>query len=217
MKTDAQLKTDVISELEWDPVINPTNVGVAVRNGIVTLTGHLGTFAEKHAIERAVQRVSGVKATAVELDVVLSPDHHRSDADIAAAAETAIRWNSLLPTDRVRLKVEKGWITLSGEVDWDFQRTRAEKVVRPLIGVVGVSNSLTLRSKVAPANITNRIRDALTRQVEREANAIDVKVTGDSVTLRGKVHSWTERAAAQGAAWSAAGIRQVVNELEVVD
>ncbi len=215
MKSDAQLKRDITSELEWDPSVNATNVGVAVKEGVVTLTGHLETYAEKHAIERAVQRVEGVQALAVELDVKLDPGHQRSDSDIAAAAESALQWHALVPDDRVRVKVEKGWVTLSGEVDWEFQRASAEKAVRPLTGVVGLSNAITLKVKTTPGNISTRISDALARQAEREAKGIEVKVSGSVVTLSGKVHSWAERTAAQGAAWSAPGITQVVNRLSV--
>ena len=215
MKTDAQLKMDITSELEWDPSINATNVGVAVKEGVVTLSGHLDTYAEKHAIERAVQRVEGVQALAVELDVKLDPGHKRSDSDIAAAAESALQWHALVPEDRVRVKVEKGWVTLTGEVDWEFQRASAEKAVRALTGVVGLSNGITLKVKTTPANISTRIRDALARQAEREAKDIEVSVSGSVVTLSGKVHSWAERTAAQGAAWSAPGITQVVNRLSV--
>ncbi|MDE2300016.1 MAG: BON domain-containing protein, partial [Burkholderiales bacterium] len=169
MKSDAQLKTDVAAELEWDPSINATNVGVAVKDGVVTLTGHLDTYAEKYAIERALQRVQGVKAIALELDVKLASSHVRSDSEIAAAAESAFKWHALIPAERIRVKVEKGWVTLTGEVDWEYQRREAEKAVRPLTGVVAVTNSITLKRNVAPANITHRIRDALTRQAEREA------------------------------------------------
>ena len=215
MKTDAQLKLDVSNELEWEPSINATNVGVAVKNGVVTLTGHLDTYAEKYAIERAVQRVQGVKAVAVELDVKLALDHKRSDSEIAAAAESAFTWHGMIPEERVRVKVERGWVTLSGEVDWEYQRRSAYSAVRPLIGVVGVTNNITLKPQITPAQVTNRIRDALARQAEREAKNVEVMVSGAKVTLRGKVHSWAERAAVQGAAWAAPGITQVVNELVV--
>lgn len=215
MKTDAQLKADISAELEWDPSIHAANVGVAVKEGVVTLTGHLETYAEKYAIERAVQRVEGVQAVAIELDVKLDPGHKRSDADIAAAAESALQWHSLVPEDRIKVMVEKGWVTLTGEVDWEFQRASAEKAVRPLTGVVGLSNGITLKLKAAPGNVSARIRDALARQAEREAKAIEVTISGSVVTLRGRVHSWAERAAAQGAAWSAPGITQVINQLSV--
>ena len=215
MKTDAQLKTDVTNELEWDPSIRASQVGVAVQNGVVTLTGHLETFAEKHAVERAVQRVQGVKALAIELDVKLSPDHRRSDSEIAQAAEAALRWHALVPADRVRVKVEKGWVWLDGELDWEFQRQAAQKAMRTLTGVVGVSNGITLKPSVTPGDVKLRIHDALARHAEREARNIEVLVNGSTVTLRGRVDTWADRAAAQGAAWSAPGIGLVVNELVV--
>lgn len=215
MKTDAQLKTDVTHELEWDPSIRASQVGVAVQNGVVTLTGHLETFAEKHAVERAVQRVQGVKALAVELDVKLSPDHRRSDSEIAQAAGAALRWHALVPPERVRVKVEKGWVWLDGELDWEFQRQAAQKAMRTLTGVVGVSNGITLKPSVAPGDVRQRIHDALARHAEREARNIEVAVSGSTVTLRGRVDTWADRAAAQGAAWSAPGIGLVVNHLVV--
>jgi osmotically-inducible protein OsmY len=186
-----------------------------VKDGVVTLTGHLDTFAEKFAIERAVQRVQGVKAVAVELDVKLAPSHKRSDTEIAQAAESGMRWHSAVPDDRVQIKVEQGWVTLSGELDWEFQRDSAYKAVRTLTGVVGVTNLILLKPCVAPADISSRIRDALTRHAEREAKHIEVNVVGSTVTLRGHVDSWAERKTAQGAAWAAPGITSVVNRLAV--
>lgn len=215
MKTDAQLKNDVTRELEWDPAINANQVGVIAKAGVVTLTGHLETYAEKAAVERTVQRVEGVRALAMELDVKLAPNHHRSDAEIAEAAETSLRWHALVPSDRIRAKVEKGWLTLSGDVDWDYQRRSAEKAVRALTGVVGVSNNITIRTTATPTNIATRIREALERHAEREAKRIEVDVSGTTVTLRGRVESWEERQAAYGAAWAAPGIDRVVNELTV--
>jgi osmotically-inducible protein OsmY len=215
MKSDTQLKKDIESELEWDASVNATQVGVAVKDGVVTLTGHLDSFAQKYAAERAAQRVEGVKALAVELDVRLAASHKRNDAEIAAAAESALKWHALVPDDRVKVMAEKGWITLSGEVDWDYQRSAAMKAVHALTGVVGVTNAITLKPQVTPANITQRIQSALERQAEREAKGIEVMVSGHAVTLKGKVHSFAERAAAQGAAWSAPGISSVINELRI--
>jgi len=215
MKTDAQLKTDVTNELEWDPSINAANVGVSAKGGVVTLTGHLDTFAEKYAIERAVKRVEGVRAVAIELDVKLAPRHKRSDSEIAAAAESAFKWSVFVPADRLRVTVDAGWVTLTGEVDWEYQRSNAEKAVRALTGVLGVTNSITIKPAVAPANVKSRIHDALARHAEREAKNIEVLVTGSTVTLRGRVDTWAERAASQGAAWAAPGVSQVINELKV--
>ena len=200
MKTDDQLKTDIQHELDWDPAIHASQVGVAVKEGVVTLSGHLETYAEKFAIEKAVGRVQGVKAMAVETDVKLAPNHRRSDTDIAAAAEAAFQWHAQIPADRIQVRVEKGWVTLRGEVDWDYQRQEAAKAVRALTGVVGLSNTISLKAAVAPNHVAKRIRDALTRHAQREAEDIKVEVKGSVATLRGLVDSWPERSAAFGAA-----------------
>ena len=203
------------ADLESDPSINASHVGVAAADGVVTLTGHLSTFAEKYAIERALQRVEGVKAIALEVDVKLEPGHKRSDSEIAGAVESALSWHALVPAERIQAKVEKGWVTLKGEVDWEYQRQNAEKAVRPLTGVVGVSNLVTLKPSVTPAKVADRIRDAMARHAEREAKHIEVMVSGSAVTLRGTVDSWAERNAAFGASWSAPGVLSVVNEIKV--
>ena len=215
IKSDKTLQQDVIDELAWDPSIKATKIGVAVKDGIVTLTGHLDTYAEKEAAMRALRRVTGVKAIAVELDVKLSAEHERSDTDIANSVETALKWNTSIPADAIRATVEHGWVTLDGEVEWDFQRRSAEKAIRPLIGVVGITNQVKLRAKPVAADISRQIEDALKRQAIREAQHIKISVDGSTVTLSGPVHSWHERVAAQGVAWSAPGVRTVVNELRV--
>ena len=215
MKTDADLKRDVTAELAWDPAVMSTAIGVAVKDGVVTLTGHLETFAEKHAAARALRRVAGVKAIALELDVELSPDHKRSNTDIATSAEEALKWNTRVQLEAIRLTVDHGWVTLQGEVEWDYQRRSVEKTIRPLMGVVGISNEITLRAKPKASDLSRKIEEALTRQALREAKHIQVDVDGTTVTLSGKVHSWQERDAAQGVAWSAPGVHAVVNELRV--
>lgn len=214
MKTDLQLKKDVEAELNWDPAVNAAAIGVSAKNGVVTLTGHIETYAEKLAAEKALRRVSGVKAIAVELDVKLSFNHQRSDSDIAETAKNALRWNTLVD-DKVQATVEKGWITLRGEVEWDYQRRSAEAAVRALTGVVGVSNQITLKPRVSPTNVKAQITDAFKRQVDREVERMEVKVSGATVTLSGTVNSWHERDAAQGAAWSAPGVNSVINELRI--
>lgn len=215
MRTDADLKRDVTAELTWDPTVESTAIGVAVKDGVVTLTGHIDTFAQKHAAARAVRRVADVKAIALELDVKLAPDHKRSDTDIAVSAEHALKWNTLVPCDKIKLTVDHGWVTLRGEVDWDFQRRTVEKAIRPLMGVVGISNEVTLRVRPLVDNVSRKIEEALTRQAVREAKHIHVSVDGSTVKLTGKVHSWQERDAAQGVAWTAPGVRAVINELNV--
>lgn len=215
MKTDLQLKRDVTDELDWDPAINATAIGVGVKDGVVTLSGHLDTFGEKFAVERALKRVAGVKAIALELDVKLAPHHKRSDTEIAAAAQTMLSWLSNVPANAIRMTVENGWVFLRGEVDWDYQRKAAEKQIRPVIGVVGVSNELTLKPQVTPDNLSARIEGALERQARREAGRIQIGVKDGTVTLRGQAHSWQERDAIAGAAWSAPGVKCVINEVKV--
>jgi osmotically-inducible protein OsmY len=215
MKSDAELKRDIEAELAWDPAVRAASIGVAVQDGVVTVTGHLQTFAERHAVERVLRRVGGVKAIAIEIDVRLAPSHRRSDTEIATAIEQALRWNTVVPVAQVQVTVDNGWVTLRGDVEWDYQRRSVEKAIRPLMGVVGISNEMTIRTRVAPADLQLRIAGALKRQAEREARRLDIRVEGGCVTLRGNVHSWYERDAAQGAAWSAPGVRMVVNEINI--
>ncbi|WP_341918222.1 BON domain-containing protein [Polaromonas sp. YR568] len=215
MKTDAHIKADVIDELAWDPAVNATGIGVAVRDGVVTLTGHLDSYAEKHAVERAVHRVAGVRGIAVELDVRLAAEHKRSDSDIAQAAVTALQLNSLVPDEKIQVLVENGRVTLTGEVDWSYQLASAEQCVRPLAGVRGLSNRITIKSRASSKDVGAQITAALTRQAAREAKHITVEVEGSVITLWGKVHSLAEREAAVGAAFSACGVSRVVDKLEV--
>ncbi len=215
MKTDSQLKEDVRAELLWDALVHQTRVGVAVNDGVVTLTGHLDTYAEKVAVKRAAGRVSGVKAIAVEMDVIPLGAHAPTDTEIANTVEHALSWNTSVPQGRVTVTVEKGWVTLSGELDWNFQRRALERMIRPFKGVVGIVDSIQLKALPLPSNLANRIQDALTRQSVREAKRIDIAMEGSVVTLRGHVHSWAERQAAEGATWSAPGVSRVHNQLTI--
>jgi osmotically-inducible protein OsmY len=215
MKTDALLKNDVLDELAWDPVVKSTDVGVIVKDGIVTLAGTLASYAEKFAAERAAQRVGGVKGLVVQLEVQLPTQHERTDADIALAAERALAWSTLVPAGQVQVMVEKGHVTLGGEVGWEYQRAAAERTVRELLGVTGLTNLVRLAPQVQPAQLQQGIHDALARQADREAQKIQVAVSGSTVTLTGRVHSWAERDAAMGAAWAAPGVAAIVNEIVV--
>lgn len=215
MKTDALLKNDIIGELAWDPVVKSTDVGVIVKEGVVTLTGTLSSYAEKFAAERAAQRVAGVKGLAIDLKVQLPSQHERSDADIALAAERALEWSTLVPDGRVQVMTEKGHVTLTGEVAWDYQRAAALRAVRDLLGVTGLSDLIRITPHASPSLIQQDIHDALARQAHREARHLNVAVSGSEVTLSGHVNSWAERDAAQGAAWSAPGVATVVNEIVV--
>ena len=213
MKTDADLKKNVMAELDWDPAIAASAVAVSVRDGIVTVAGVVDTFAEKKAVAAALRRVAGVRAVALELAVRLAIPHHRSDGEIAAAAAHALRWNSLIPADAIRPTVEKGRITLQGEVPWEFQRRAAERAVSGLIGVVEVRNEITLRTGRQVAHVAQRIEEALTRQAARESHRVRVAVDGTTIKLTGLVNCWHDREIAEATAWSAPGVDRVVNEL----
>jgi osmotically-inducible protein OsmY len=215
MSTDADIRADVMAELAWDPVVNPNKVGVSVTDGIVTLSGHLDSHAQKWAAEQAVQRVKGVKAVALELDVRPDRDHVRSDTDIAMAAELALHWHSLVPSDAVRVTVNHGTLTVEGQVDWDYQRESVMLSLSHLKGVRSVINRMTILRRTPAHELQARIREALTRRAIREASHIDVEIVDGTVTLAGQVDSWHDRAVAQGAAWAVPGITNVVNNLRV--
>ncbi len=210
-----QLKEDILAELQWAPDVHETDVGVIVKDGVVTLTGHLSSLAEKHAAENAALRVHGVKALAVEISVKLPSGAERTDAEIAEAAQQALAWNTLVPRDAVHPRVEKGWVTLTGQVEWEYQRSAAYAAVRNLVGVIAVTNSVTVKPRVTMSSVEKSIHDALARQADREAKRVEVTVNGTQVSLHGRVHSWAERQAAQGAAWSVPGVSSVVNALTV--
>ena len=215
MKTDSELKEDVLSELAWDPLVPNAKVGVSVDAGVVTLLGHLETYAEKVAATRAVERVCGVKAVAVELDVRPLFAHKRTDTEIAAAAERALEWNTTIPPGSVKLVVENGWVSLSGVLDWNFQRRAVERMIRPMQGVVGISDSIQLRSVALPSDVASRVQAALIRQAVRAAHHVSITMDGSTVSLRGTVHSIAERVAIEGAAFSTAGVTAVENHLRV--
>lgn len=215
MKSDTQLRADVQAELAWDPAVASAGVGVIVDHGVVTLTGHLGSYAEKLAAERAVLRVGGVKALAVEISVKLAAGFERTDADIAQAVEHALAWNVQVPRDAVRPMVEGGWVTLTGEVEWDYQRQAAESTVRNLLGVTGITNLVKIKLQTCSADVERQVQNALIRVFRGEPRQVAVDVTGSQVVLRGKVRSWAEREAVCGAVWSAPGVVSVVNELAV--
>jgi osmotically-inducible protein OsmY len=213
MKTDQQLQQAVIDELTWDPSVHASEIGVIVKDGVVTLDGEVSSFAEKWGAERAAQRVTGVQALAVGLDVKLSALGKRSDSDIARSAQTALQWCSSCPSDTIQLMVEDGWITLTGSVEWHYQKQAATDALRYLIGVTGVSDQISISPKVLSTVVKADIEAALKRRSTSDAQEIHVDVHGADVTLSGTVHSWAERELARHSAWGTKGVRQVVDNM----
>ncbi|KVH78847.1 OsmY domain-containing protein [Burkholderia ubonensis] len=215
MKTDKQLKLDVQEELESDPSIDATRIGVEVANRIVTLSGHPASYAEKLAVERAANRVAGVKAVVVDMTVHLPNDDVRTDEDIANAVRSVLHWTVALHDDAVKVQVEHGWITLSGKVDWAYQSHLAVRAISQMRSVTGVTSHIAVTSAVGTADIGGSIKRAIMRHAEREAKHVGIEVRDGTVTLSGKVDSFAERKAVRGAAWSARGVRAVVDNLVV--
>jgi len=213
-KTDQQLQRDVIDELSWDPSIASSEIGVAAKDGVVTLSGQVNSYAKKYAAIRAAERVAGVRAIAEEMNVVLPNTAKRSDTDLAHAVARTLEWDVQVP-DEVKARVDDGWVWLEGEVDWQYQAAAAERAVRTLTGVRGVSNLLQVKARVSADDVKQRIETALKRHAEIDARNVTVDTSGGRVTLRGKVRTWAERQDAEYAAWSAPGVTGVEDEISV--
>lgn len=216
MSTDAQLKQSVLSELTWEPSVDAAHIGVTAKNGVVTLMGHVTTYGQKHAAESAVRRVKGVSAVAEELEVQLPFETERGDDDIAAAVVDRLSWDASIPRDAVEVKVEKGWVTLTGQVDWYYQKNAVEQEIRWLFGVVGVSNQVTIKVRPDTTKISDDISHALHRSWLFDAKTINVTATGGHIRLTGTVRSPNERQVASMTAWAAPGATAVENDLLVV-
>jgi osmotically-inducible protein OsmY len=213
MKTDAELQQDVMNELQWEPSIEAAEIVVSVRDGVVTLSGYVDSYVKKLAAERAAARVFGVKAVAETIQVRLPGSLKRSDEDIAGMVANVLEWNVLVPYDRVKVHVQDGVVTLSGEVDWVYQKFAAEEAMRYLMGIVSLSNQITVKPTVKPQDLKDKIVSAFQRNALLDPRRITVETRGSWVILSGSVRSWGERAEAQWAAWAAPGVSEVENNI----
>ena len=214
MKTDAQLQKDVMDEIKWEPSATAAQIGVSAANGVVTLSGTVATYAEKWAVERAAQRVEGVKGIAEEITIKLHGLHARTDAEIAQAAVSALKWHVWVPND-IQATVAQGWVTLKGQVNWEYERTAARDSVSFMPGVKGVSNEISLKPTVQPYAVKDAIEKALVRNAEIDSATVKVAADGGAVTLSGSVRSWGEKDQAGTAAWNAPGVASVRNNIAV--
>tara|TARA_R110001583_G_scaffold73483_1_gene204422 strand:- start:26 stop:679 length:654 start_codon:yes stop_codon:yes gene_type:complete len=215
MKTDSEIKEDVLDELMWQPNIDETQIGVIVEKGVVTLTGIVDTYSKKVAAEKAVKNVKGVKAVADDIEVKYGIAYKKTDKEIAKAVVNAFEWNSSIPNDKIGIEVRDGWVYLSGELKWFYQKEAARKAVENLLGVKKVINNITLEQSIKPIEIKEKIAKAFKRLADLDANQIKVEVDGHKVKLKGKVHSYAEKEEARKTAFFAPGVYDVENELEV--
>jgi osmotically-inducible protein OsmY len=213
--SDEQIQRDVLAELKFEPRVAPNEIGVAVKDGVVTLMGWVDSYTKRWAAEEAAHRVRGVKAVANDIEVRLPLSAERTDVDIAAAAVRALEWDAMVPIDKLDVTVSKGWVTLKGEVEWQYQKQDAERVVRRLSGVRGVTNLILVKPRLTASELKEKIELALVRSAQVDAQRITVEVQGTKAILRGTVRAWAEREEAERAAWAAPGITAVENLITI--
>ncbi|HEY4257606.1 MAG TPA: BON domain-containing protein [Candidatus Udaeobacter sp.] len=214
-RSDQEIQQDVLDEFRWEARLKPNEIGVIVKDGIVTLTGWVDSYGKKWAAEEAALRVRGVKAVANDVEVRLPGSSERTDDEIAAAVVRALQWDTFVPADKIKVTVSKGWVTLEGEVEWQFEKQDAERDVRNLWGVKGVTNLITVKPRIKASDVREKIEQALIRSAKTDADRITVEVDGSTVTLRGTVHSYAEKEEAERAAWQAPGVSSVKNQIKV--
>lgn len=215
MKTDIEIQKDVLDELKWEPYLNATEIGVAVKNSIVTLSGTVNSYLKKTRAEKAAKRVSGVKAVAEDIEVKYADSLLKNDTEIAETILSALKWHSAINEEKIKVKVEDGVVTLDGEVDWEFQRNSAVMQIENLIGVKRIVNNITIKSGIVPKELKQKVNSAFHRSATIDAEKINIEVTGSKVVLTGKVRSWAEKNDAENAVWAAQGVNKVENNLEI--
>lgn len=213
MKTDLQLQQDVLAELKWDPKINVAHIGVQAKDGVVTLSGHIDSYAEKWNVEDAAKRVSGVKVLAIDLEVILPNSSIKSDSEIAVAIANSMKANTYHLDEVIKAKVEDGFVTLTGEVEWQYQKLAAINSIRYLAGIKGIYNNILIKPKISVTAIKSEIDTAISRRAQSDIQNIKVLVDGSDVTLSGKVHDWSEKNLVVDAAWAVPGVRNVVDHM----
>ena len=216
MSEDSDLQSAVLAELAWQPSIVAAHIGVTAESGVVTLSGHVDSFVQKHAAQDAASRVKGVRAVAEELTVKLAFDMRREDDEIARAAIDRLTWDVSVPKDAIKVTVEKGWITLAGQVGWHFQKDAAENDIRHLMGVVGLSNQITIKPSVDATNLGDDIQHALHRSTFFDPMTVGVTVLDGHIRLTGSVRTWHDRQVAAETAWAAPGAMDVENDITVI-
>jgi osmotically-inducible protein OsmY len=215
MRTDFEIQQDVMAEIKWEPLLNASEIGVAVNSGVVTLSGLVNTYTKKLLAEKAAERVHGVKAVAEDIEVKILGTGEKKDSEIAETALNLLKWNSSILEEQIKIKVEHGRLTLEGEVEWEFFKSAAEKAVENLVGVRSIVNNIKITSKINPMDIKKKITIAFHRNATIDTENINIETVNNKVILTGKVSSWIERKEAERAAWLAPGVNSVENKLKV--